>query len=61
MDSDWKSQWESMSVDDLFALREQMQEVLSNRLRAQKAELERRLQILNHQSNDDGPAKSRPP
>lgn len=60
MANDWKSQWESMTVDELFALREQMQEVLSIKLRAQKAELERRLQILNQQSNDDGPAKSRP-
>ena len=59
MANDWKSQWESMTVDELFALREQMQEVLSIKLRAQKAELERRLQILNQQSNDDGPAKSR--
>jgi BMFP domain-containing protein YqiC len=61
MANDWKSQWESMTVDELFALREEMQEVLSIKLRAQKAELERRLQILNQQSNDDGPAKSRPP
>jgi hypothetical protein len=61
MANDWKSQWESMTVDELFALREQMQEVLSIKLRAQKAELERRLQMLNQQSNDDGPVKSRPP
>jgi hypothetical protein len=61
MANDWKSQWESMTVDELFALREQMQEVLSIKLRAQKAELERRLQILNQRSNDDGPAKSRLP
>jgi hypothetical protein len=62
MANDLKSQWGSMTVDQLFALREQMQEVLSIKLRAQKAELERRLQILNHQqSNDDVPAKSRLP
>ena len=61
MESDWKSQWESMTVDELFALREQMQEVLSDKLRAKKAELERRLQILNQQSNGERPAKSRPP
>ena len=50
-----------MTVDELFALREQMQEVLSIKLRAQKAKLERRLQMLNQRSNDDGPVKSRPP
>ena len=61
MANDWKSQWESMTVDELFALREQMQEVLSIKLRAQKAKLERRLQMLNQRSNDDGPVKSRPP
>ena len=32
MESDWKWQWESMTVDELFALREQIQEVLSNKL-----------------------------
>ena len=45
-----KSEWESMTIDDLFALREQMHEVLSAKLRAKKGELERRLQQLNQQS-----------
>jgi hypothetical protein len=45
-----KSEWESMTIDDLFALREQMQEVLSEKLKAKKVELERRLQQLNQQS-----------
>jgi hypothetical protein len=44
------SEWESMTTDDLFALREQMQEVLSAKLRAKKVELERRLKQLNQQS-----------
>jgi hypothetical protein len=52
MENEWKSQWESMTVDDLFALREQMQEVLSAKLKANKAALERRLQSLNQLSND---------
>ena len=50
MESDWKSQWESMTIDELFVLREQMQEVLSARLKAKKVELERRLQQLSQQS-----------
>ena len=50
MDGDWKSNWESMTIDDLFALREQMQEVLSAKLKAKKVDLERRLQALNQQS-----------
>ena len=37
-----KSEWESMAIDKLFALREQMQEVLSAKLKAKKGELERR-------------------
>jgi hypothetical protein len=52
MENEWKSHWESMTVDDLFALREQMQEVLSAKLKANKAALERRLQSLNQLSND---------
>jgi hypothetical protein len=52
MENEWKSHWESMTVDELFALREQMQEVLSAKLKAKKAALERRLQSLNQLSND---------
>ena len=39
-----------MTIHDLFALREQMQEVLSAKLKAKKVELECRLQALNQQS-----------
>ena len=52
MESEWKSQWESMTIDELFVLREQMQEVLSARLNAKKVELKRRLQTLNQLSSD---------
>jgi hypothetical protein len=52
MENEWKSHWESMTVDDLFVLREQMLEVLSAKLKAKKAALERRLQSLNQLSND---------
>jgi hypothetical protein len=45
-----QSEWESMTIDDLFALREQMQEVLSAKLKGKKVELERRLRQLNQQS-----------
>jgi hypothetical protein len=43
-----------MTIDELFWLRELMQDVLSERLKAKKAELERRLQILNLPSSDIG-------
>jgi len=46
MDGDCKSNWESMTIDDLFALREQVQEILRERLKAKHAELDRRLQAL---------------
>ena len=46
MDADWKSNWESMTIDDLFALREQVHEIFRERLKAKRAELERRLQAL---------------
>ena len=46
MDGDWKSSWESMTIDDLFALREQVHEILRERLKAKREELERRLQAL---------------
>jgi hypothetical protein len=41
------SEWESMTIDDLFALREQMREILSTKLLARKAAIEFRLQQLN--------------
>jgi hypothetical protein len=59
MENEWKRHWESMTVDELFALREQMQEVLSAKLNAKKAALERRLQSLNQLSNDLEAAKPR--
>ena len=43
-------QWDSMAVDELFALRELMREVLGGKLKAKKVELERRLQRLNQQA-----------
>ena len=58
MESDWKSQWETMTIDELFELRELMQDVLSERLKAKKAEIERRLQILDQPSSGVGPTKS---
>ena len=61
MENEWKSHWESMTVDGLFALREQMQEVLSAKLKVKKAALERRLQSLNQLSNDIEATKPRRP
>jgi hypothetical protein len=55
------SEWESMTIDELFALREQMQEVLTAKLLAKKATLERRLQTLNELSSDASAAKPRRP
>jgi hypothetical protein len=46
MDGDWKSNWEFMTIDDLLVLREQVQEVLRERLKAKRAQLDRRLQAL---------------
>ena len=47
--------WESMTIDELFELRELMQDVLSERLKARKAEIQRKLKML------DQPTKSRDP
>ena len=52
MDGDWKSNWESMTIDDLFALRERVQEILRERLKAKQAELDHRLQALAPASTD---------
>ena len=60
MEREWKSQWEAMTIDELFALREQMQEALSAKLTAKKVELERRVEILNQQSISVGTATPRP-
>jgi molybdenum-dependent DNA-binding transcriptional regulator ModE len=51
-----KREWESMTIDELSALHEQMQEVLSAKLLAKKATLERRLQTLNELSSDTSAA-----
>ena len=45
MKSEWEAQWESMTIDELFELRELMQNVLIEKLKARKAEIEQRLQI----------------
>jgi hypothetical protein len=52
MDGDWKLIWESMTIDDLFVLREQVQEILRERLKAKQAELEHRLLALVPASTD---------
>jgi len=44
------SNLESMTIDELFALREQIQGILSDKLKAKKVQLEHRLRQLNQQS-----------
>jgi hypothetical protein len=58
---DMMSDWKAMTIDELFALREQMQAVISAKLKARKVELEFRLQALNRPSSDVWPTKSRSP
>jgi len=43
---DGKPNWEWMTIDDLLALREQVREILRERLKAKQAELGRRLRAL---------------
>jgi hypothetical protein len=50
-----------MTVDEVFALREQMQEILSPKLTARKAASERRLQMFNQQSSSVAAANPSPP
>jgi hypothetical protein len=38
MDGDWKPNWEFMTIDDLFVLREQVHEILRDRLKAKRAD-----------------------
>jgi hypothetical protein len=58
MSSDWKSEWDSMTIDDLLALREQVQEILTAKLKARQAELERRLRALGYPPTRVDPVKS---
>jgi hypothetical protein len=46
------SEWEFMTIDELFELREEMAAVLSAKLIAKKAVLEHRLQQLNFPWSD---------
>ena len=54
-------EWKSMTIEELFELRELMHDVLSERLKAKKAEIEKRLKILNSPLNDASSRKSRNP
>jgi hypothetical protein len=47
-----KSKWESMTIDELFALRGQMQDLLTAKLLAKKVTLERQLRTLNERSGN---------
>jgi hypothetical protein len=46
VNNDSKPHWESMTIDDLLALREQVRVLLRERLKAKQAELDRRLRAL---------------
>jgi hypothetical protein len=50
-----------MTIEELFELRELMQDVLSETLKAKRAEIERKLQMLEQPSTDVGPTKFRRP
>lgn len=41
------SDWENMTIDELFVLREEMAAILGAKLMARKNEIEKRLQQLN--------------
>ena len=51
-DGDMLSDWESMTIDELFALREEMAAILSAKLMARKTEIEKRLRQLNPSLED---------
>ena len=42
-----KSNWESMTIEELFTLRELMQDVLVTKFKNRHAELQRKLRTLN--------------
>jgi len=46
-----RTETELMTIDELFELRELMQDVPSEKLKARKAEIERKLRTLNHPSS----------
>jgi hypothetical protein len=46
MDVNSKPDLGSLTIDDLLALREEVQEILRNRLKAKQAELDRQLRAL---------------
>jgi hypothetical protein len=57
MDDHSKSNWESMTIDDLLALHEQVRELLRERLKAKRAELDRRLEALTRASTAIEPTR----
>jgi hypothetical protein len=48
-DGEMVGNWESVTIDELFALREQIHEVLIAKLKAKRGELELRSQQVNRQ------------
>ncbi len=60
-----RSEWESMSIEELFELHQQMQSVLREKLLAKKAALEDRLRQLNQPPSDAASAnparRAKPP
>lgn len=55
MKGEWEAEWQSMTIDELMKLRDLMQDVLSAKLKARKAEIERKLQTLNKSSGEAEP------
>jgi hypothetical protein len=54
MVSDWESDWESMTIEELFVLREEMAAILMAKLIARKKLAKDRLVTLNHPVELDG-------
>jgi predicted Fe-S protein YdhL (DUF1289 family) len=60
MQREWISQWESMTIDELFELHQLMQAVLREKLAAKRETLENRLRQLNQLSDVDRGKARRP-
>ena len=52
MKGEWEAHWERMTIDELFELRELMQAVLMERLKAKKIEIELKVRMLNLPAGD---------
>jgi hypothetical protein len=59
MGTEWEKHLDAMTIDEMFAVRQAVQDILGERLMMRKAEIDRKLKTLNRLSVDVRSAQPR--